>query len=138
MAPLAMMNDGILHHLRVAVGAALDCATWHARTPPSSACSVRHGARLSSGFGAVRNISKVKVYSPRKVTERHLPKSMGRELGIPVEPFDRPESVLRGSDIVATCTDSNKLVVTDPDWIERHALGELQLQGVQLGNRQAV
>jgi ornithine cyclodeaminase/alanine dehydrogenase-like protein (mu-crystallin family) len=44
---------------------------------------------------------------------------MAQELGIPVEPFDRAEPVVRGSDIVATCTDSNKLVVTDPSWIEK-------------------
>ena len=35
------------------------------------------------------------------------------------EPFDDPEPVVRGSDIVTTCTDSNKLVVTDPAWIEK-------------------
>ena len=36
-----------------------------------------------------------------------------------MEPFDDPEPVVRGSDIVTTCTDSNKLVVTDPTWIEK-------------------
>lgn len=40
-------------------------------------------------------------------------------MAIPVEPFDDPEPVVRGSDIVTTCTDSNKLVVTDPTWIEK-------------------
>ena len=44
---------------------------------------------------------------------------MTGELGIPVEPYDNAESVVRGADIVTTCTDSNKLVVTDPSWIEK-------------------
>ena len=42
-------------------------------------------------FCAVRNISKVKVYSPTKNHRDAFAEEMGRELGIPVEPFDRAE-----------------------------------------------
>jgi ornithine cyclodeaminase/alanine dehydrogenase-like protein (mu-crystallin family) len=70
-------------------------------------------------FCAVRKISQVKVYSPTQAHRETFAKEMSRELAIPVEPFDDPEPVVRGSDIVTTCTDSNKLVVTDPTWIEK-------------------
>lgn len=64
-------------------------------------------------------ITKVKVYSPTRAHRESFAEEMTKELGIPVEPFDRAEPVVRGSDIVATCTDSNKLVVTDPNFIEK-------------------
>jgi alanine dehydrogenase len=70
-------------------------------------------------FREVRRISKVKVYSPTKAHRESYAEEMSRELGIPVEPFDRAEPVVRGSDIVATCTDSTGLVITNPSWIEK-------------------
>jgi ornithine cyclodeaminase/alanine dehydrogenase-like protein (mu-crystallin family) len=43
---------------------------------------------------------------------------MSKKLGIEIIPVDKPEEVLRGSDIVATCTDSIEVLVSDPDLIE--------------------
>ncbi len=70
-------------------------------------------------FREIRPISRVKVYSPTKAHREAYVEDMGRELGIPIEPYDRPEPVVRGSDIVATCTDSTGPVVTNPSWIEK-------------------
>jgi ornithine cyclodeaminase/alanine dehydrogenase-like protein (mu-crystallin family) len=119
--PLAIMNDGILHHLRVAAGAALGIK-YLARQDASVVGILGSGGMARAylaAFGEVRRLSKVKVYSPTKTHREAFAKEMSQELGLPVEPYDRPEPVVRGSDIVTTCTDSNGAVVTDPSWIEK-------------------
>ncbi|MDP2603463.1 MAG: ornithine cyclodeaminase family protein [Deltaproteobacteria bacterium] len=119
--PLAMMNDGILHHLRVAAGAALG-VKYLARADASVVGMIGSGGMARAylpAFREVRRISKVKVYSSTKAHRESYAEEMSRELGIPVEPFDRAEPVVRGSDIVATCTDSTGLVITNPSWIEK-------------------
>ncbi|MFQ5851677.1 MAG: ornithine cyclodeaminase family protein [Candidatus Binatia bacterium] len=118
--PLAIMNDGILHHLRVAGGAALGL-NYLAREDASIVGILGSGGMARaylSAFREVRPISKAKVYSPTKAHREAYVEDMGRELGIPTEAYDRPEPVVRGSDIVATCTDCTGPVVTDPSWIE--------------------
>jgi ornithine cyclodeaminase/alanine dehydrogenase-like protein (mu-crystallin family) len=119
--PLAIMNDGILHHLRVAAGAALG-AKYLAREDAQVLGMIGSGGMARAylaAFREVREISRVKVYSPTKAHREAYAEEMSQELGIPVEPFDRAEPVVRGSDIVATCTDSTGLVVTDQSWIEK-------------------
>jgi alanine dehydrogenase len=120
-APLALMNDGILHHLRVAAGAALG-VKYLAREDSSVVGMIGSGGMARaylSAFCAVRPIAKVKVYSPTKSHREAFAREMSGELNIPVEPYDQPERVVRGSDIVATCTDATGLVVTEPAWIEK-------------------
>lgn len=119
--PLAIMNDGILHHLRVAAGAALG-VKYLAREDSSVVGILGSGGMARAYLTAipeVRRISRVKVHSPTKAHREAYAEEMSRELGIPVEPYDRPEAVVRGSDIVVTCTDSTGVVVTDPSWIEK-------------------
>ena len=119
--PLAMMNDGILHHVRVAAGAALG-VRYLAREDASVVGCLGSGGMARAylpAFCAVRKIARVKVYSPTKAHREAFADEMSRELGIPVEPYESAGPVVRGSDIVTTCTDSNQLVVTDPDWIEK-------------------
>ncbi len=118
--PLAIMNDGVLHHLRVAAGAALGLK-YLARQDASVVGILGSGGMARAylpAFLEVCPISRVKVYSPTKAHLEAYVEDMGRELGIPIEPYDRPETVVRGSDIVATCTDSTGPVVTDPSWVE--------------------
>ena len=119
--PLAIINDGALHHLRVAAGAALG-VKYLARADASVVGMLGSGGMARAYlecFREVRPISRVKVYSPTTANREAFSADMSRELGIPVEPYDRAEPVVRGSDIVATCTDSTSLVVTDPSWIEK-------------------
>ena len=92
-APLAMMNDGILHHLRVAAGAALGLR-YLAREDSSVIGMLGSGGMARAylpAFCAVRKITKVKVYSPTKSHREIFAEEMTKELGIPVEPFDRAE-----------------------------------------------
>ncbi len=119
--PLAMMNDGVLHHLRVAAGAALG-VKYLAREGASVVGILGSGGMARaylSAFREVRPISRAKVYSPNKSHRELYAREMGQELGIAVEAQDNPESATRGSDIVATCTDATGAVVTDPTWIEK-------------------
>jgi len=119
--PLAIMNDGILHHLRVAAGAALG-VKYLAREDASVVGILGAGGMARFYLPAicqVRRITGAKVYSPTKANREAYAEEMSRELGIPVEPFDSPEPVVRGSDIVSTCTNSMGPVVTDPSWIEK-------------------
>lgn len=119
--PLAIMNDGVLHHLRVAAGAAL--GVKHLARKDASVLGILGSGGMAraylSAFREVRPIARVKVYSPTKAHREAYAEEMGCALGIPVEPYDHPEPVVRGSDIVATCTDSTSAVVTDPSWIEK-------------------
>jgi alanine dehydrogenase len=119
--PLAIMNDGVLHHLRVAAGAALG-VKYLARQDASVVGMLGSGGMARaylSAFREVRPIAKVKVYSPTKSHREDYAREMSRELNIAVEPYGYPEPVVRGSDIVATCTDSTGLVVTNPSWVEK-------------------
>ena len=118
--PLAMMNDGILHHLRVGAGAAMG-VKYLAREDSEVVGIIGSGAMARHylpAFCQVRNIKRAKVYSPNRANRESYAADMQRELGIPVEVHEQAETVVRGSDIVATCTDSNRPVITDPSWIE--------------------
>ena len=66
----------------------------------------------------MRKLRKVKVYSPTKKNRETYANEMGKKLGIKIIPVENGEDAVRGSDIVATCTDSIQVVVNDPDLIE--------------------
>jgi len=117
--PLAIMNDGILHHLRVAAGAALG-VKYLARQDAKVIGILGSGGMARSYLSAIcaiRGISRVKVYSPTRSNREAFAEEMSEKLGVVVEALDDPESVVRNSDIVATCTDSGTPVVTEKAWI---------------------
>ena len=118
--PLAIINDGMLHHLRVASGAALG-VKYLAREDASVVGLIGSGGMARSYLECiceVRPLTRVKVYSRTKSNRDGFASQMSEKLGIPVDALDSPEQVVRGSDIVATCTDSTEPVITDPLWIE--------------------
>lgn len=119
--PLAIMNDGALHQLRVAAGAALG-VKYLAREDSSTLGIIGSGGMARNylaTFRAVRPIEKVRVYSPTRANREAFAREMSEKHGIPVEPVDRQDAAIRGMDIVAACTDSTSLVVTDPSLIEK-------------------
>jgi alanine dehydrogenase len=119
--PLAIMNDGILHHLRVAAAAALG-AKLLAKDDASIVGILGSGGMARSYlecFCEVRKVSLAKVFSPTKANRESFAEEMSQQLGIPVQSYDSPEPVVRGSDIVSTCTNATKPVVSDPSWIEK-------------------
>ena len=118
--PLAIMNDGALHQLRVAAGAALG-VKYLAREDSSSLGILGSGGMARAYlacFRAVRPIEKVRVYSPTKANREAFANEMSELHGISVEAVDRQEDAVRGMEIVAACTDSTSIVMTDPSLVE--------------------
>jgi alanine dehydrogenase len=106
--PVALLNDGLLQHLRVGA---------------DSAIGVRFGARadarvlglLGSGgmarshveaFLAVRPLERVQVYSPTRRHRERFAAEMRERHGLEVAAVDEPEQAQHGADIVAGCTDA--------------------------------
>ena len=118
--PLAMINDGIIQHMRVGGCAGLG-AKYLSREDSSVVGIFGSGGMARTyllAFNEVRKIREVKVFSPTKKNRAAYAEEMSAKLGIPVRPVDRTEDAVRGSDIVATCTDSIQVVVDDPALIE--------------------
>ena len=118
-APLAMMNDGHLQHMRVG-GAAGIGTKLLARADAADVGMIGSGGMARTfleAIATVRTITRVRVYSRTRANREAYAEAMAAELGIPVEPVDTPQDAIRGADIVATCTDSMGPVL-DPDWIE--------------------
>jgi len=118
--PLAIINDGIIQHMRVGGCAGLG-AKYLSREDSGVIGIFGSGGMARTyllAFNEVRKITKVKVYSPTKKNREDYANEMGARLGIDIVPVERPVEVLRGSDIVATCTDSIQVIVDDPALIE--------------------
>ncbi|MBI2997338.1 MAG: ornithine cyclodeaminase family protein [Deltaproteobacteria bacterium] len=121
--PLAIINDGLLQHLRVGGCAGLG-AKYLARPDASVVGIFGSGGMAGSyleAFNEVRKIRKVKVYSPTRAHREAYAAEMSRKLGLSVEAVDSPEAVVRGSHIVAACTDSTRVVFDEPEWLEEGA-----------------
>jgi alanine dehydrogenase len=121
--PLAIINDGILQHMRVGGCAGLG-AKYMAREDAQIVGMIGSGGMARTyleAFNQVRRIDRVKVYSPTKAHREAYAEEMSEKLGIPIEPMDSAEAVVRGSDIVSACTDSLHPVVEDLSWVDRGA-----------------
>lgn len=111
--PLALINDGVLQHMRVGGDGGL---------------GVRHMARkdaqvvgmLGSGgmadthmlsFTEARNIRRLQVYSPTPANREAFAARMAERHGIEVKVCTRPEEVYEGAHIVAALTDATKPVL---------------------------
>ncbi len=117
--PLAMINDGVIQHMRVGGGAGLG-AKYLAREDAHVVGMIGSGGMARTylqAFASVRDIRKVRVYSPTKAHREEYAAEMAAKLGIEVEPVSSAEDAVRGADIVSTCTDSN-LAVIDAAWLE--------------------
>lgn len=118
--PLAIINDGIIQHMRVGGCAGLG-AKYLSREDSNIVGILGSGGMARTyllAFNEVRRIRQVKVYSPTKKNRDAYAAEMSQKLGVEVLPQDRVDDVVRGSDIVATCTDSIQVVVHDPASIE--------------------
>jgi len=118
--PLAIINDGIIQHMRV--GGCAGLGVKYLSREDSGVIGIFGSGGMARtyllAFNEVRKITKVKVYSPTKKNREDYANEMATRLGIEIVPVERPEEVLRGSDIVATCTDSIQVIVDDPALIE--------------------
>jgi alanine dehydrogenase len=106
--PLAIINDGVIQHMRVGAGAGLG-AKYLSRPDSRVVGMIGSGGMARTylqAFRAVRPIEVVRVYSPSKENREAYAREMSSTLGISVEPVDSAEGAVAGADIVATCTDA--------------------------------
>jgi ornithine cyclodeaminase/alanine dehydrogenase-like protein (mu-crystallin family) len=65
----------------------------------------------------VRQLSKIKVYSPTKANRERFAKEMSKETGVDIVPVSSAEEAVRGSDIVSAATNTVDPVV-EGKWLE--------------------
>jgi len=118
--PLAIINDGIIQHMRVGACAGL-AARYLARDDAAVVGILGSGGMAETylrAFAEVRKLREVKVYSPTEANREAYARKMSEMLGVPVTARKGVEEVVRGSHMVATCTDSVRVVVENPAWVE--------------------
>ena len=117
--PLAMINDGVLQHMRVGGGAGIGVKHL-ARRDAHKVGMLGSGGMARTFLAAyceVRDIRHVKVFSPTKANREAFATEMSAKLGIEIEPVATAREAVRGVDILSTNTDS--MVPTfEPEWLE--------------------
>jgi alanine dehydrogenase len=110
-----------------------DCSINEGRTGAAGGIGAKHLARANAGrvaivgsaihaqaqlraLAAVRNLTRVDVYSPREVNRSAFAKRMSTELGIDVRPVADPREAIESADIVLAATNSNQPVF-DGAWL---------------------
>ena len=118
-APVAMINDGFLQHLRVGGGAGLG-VKYLSRQDSETVGMIGSGGMARTyleAFLQVRDIKKVKVYSPNAEHVRTYAAEMEAAHGLDVEPVSSPAEAVRDVDIVSCCTSTNEPVFFN-DWLQ--------------------
>jgi len=118
-APLALLNDGHLQHIRVGADSAIGVKHM-ARTDARVVGMLGSGGMARShaeAFAQVRPITRIQVYSPTPEHRRAYAQEMQETLGIETIPVDTPQAACAGADIVAGCTDAKEPVLYG-DWLE--------------------
>jgi alanine dehydrogenase len=115
---LAIMPDGIVQQLRVGASSALAAAAM-ARPEAHSLGLIGAGAQAQAqllGLAHVRDLSSVRVYSPRPERRGAFAAEMQERLGISVEAVDSARAAVEGADLVATATNAATPVL-DAEWL---------------------
>jgi ornithine cyclodeaminase/alanine dehydrogenase-like protein (mu-crystallin family) len=117
--PVAMINDGILQHIRVGGGAGLG-VKYLSRKDSHVVGMIGSGGMARTyldAFCQVRDIRKVKVFSPNGEHARAYAREMEERHNVEVEPVASPREAIKGVDIVSCCTSTNEAVFFN-DWLE--------------------
>jgi alanine dehydrogenase len=117
--PAAMIKDGFLQHLRVGGGAGLG-VKYLSRQDSHSVGMIGSGGMARTyldAFCQVRQITKVKVWSPNGDNVRKYAREMAARHRIDVEPAESAREAVRGVDIVSCCTSTNEPVFFN-EWLE--------------------
>ena len=117
--PLAIVNDGVIQHLRVA-GTAAVAAKYLAREDARTLAIIGSGGMAHShaeAMMAVRPIQRIRVYSTTPANRERFALEMTAKLGIPVEAVASAAAAVAGADIIAFCTDSAKPIFQDDSWM---------------------
>ncbi len=111
--PLAILNDGFIQHMRVG-GTAGVAARYMARKEASVVGIIGSGGMAEThleAYAVVRQLSRVKIFSPNREHRESYAKRMSRKLDVEVVPLDNLADVVRGSDVVASCTDAHEPIL---------------------------
>lgn len=107
-APLAIVQDGYLQHMRVGGAAGIGTDAL-ARTDATTLGVLGSGGMAwtyAAAIAEVRPLSAVRVYSPTPAHREAFAARVRAELGVSAVAVGRPEEAVRGMAIVATATDS--------------------------------
>jgi alanine dehydrogenase len=117
--PLALINDGVLQHMRVGGGAGIGVKHL-ARENASSVGMLGSGGMARTFLEAIcvaRAIKRCKVFSPTKAHRESYAREMSDKLHIEVISVDSAREAVRGADILSTATDSMNATF-EADWLE--------------------
>jgi ornithine cyclodeaminase/alanine dehydrogenase-like protein (mu-crystallin family) len=118
--PLAIINDGILQHMRVGADSGIGIK-YMAREDCKVVGMLGSGGMARThieAFKIVRpGIERLQVFSPTPANREAFGREVREKHGIEVAVCDNPRDVYKGADIVAAVTDSAVPVLTS-DWIE--------------------
>ncbi|MBI4200340.1 MAG: ornithine cyclodeaminase family protein [Chloroflexi bacterium] len=124
-APLAIMNEGHIQHMRVAAAGGLS-AKYMARQGASTLGLFGTGGMAVAHAWAIataRPLKRIQVFSPNPEHRRAFARQVGQDLGIQVVAVDEPSQAAEGADILAACTSARVPVVLG-QWLKpgMHAL----------------
>jgi|SRR5581483_673988 len=117
--PVALINDGVLQHMRVAADSAIGTDVMARRGPVklgmvgSGGMARAHVASLKE----VREIASIRVYSPTPAHREGFAREMTRLHGIACTAVATPEEACADADILAACTDS-AVPVLRGEWLQ--------------------
>jgi alanine dehydrogenase len=117
--PLAIINDGVLQHMRVGAGAGIG-AKHLAKKAASSVGMLGSGGMARTfleAFCVARPIKTCKVFSPTRENREAFAQEMSRKLGIEVTAVDSAREAVAGVDILSTATDS-MTPTFEAEWLE--------------------
>src|SRR5262245_60441922 len=117
--PVAMINDGILQHMRVGGGAGLG-AKYLSRSDAKIVGMIGSGGMARTYLDAlccVRGIKTVKAYSPNRANLARYAREVSALHGVDVIEARSAKEAVEGTDIVSICTSSNEPVFLNA-WLE--------------------
>ena len=117
--PLAILNDGVLQHMRVGADSAIG-TKFAAREDARVLGMLGSGGMARSHLESlltVRPLERVQVYSPTRANREAYAGEMRERHGIDVVAVDEAREAFRGADIVSGCTDAAADVIVG-DWLE--------------------
>jgi len=117
-APLAIINDGYLQHLRVAADSAIG-ADLMSREDSRALGMLGSGGMAESHVESlleVRDIERIRVYSPTRAHRERFAAEMAKRHAVECVACDEPRAAYEGADILAACTDSTVPVIRG-EWL---------------------
>ena len=117
--PLALINDGVLQHMRVGADSAIGTRLM-ARPDAKTLAMIGSGGMARSHLDSLLtflSLESARVYSPTSAHREAYAQEMRDRYGIDVVAVEEPSLACRGADIVCGCTDAVVEVIRG-DWLE--------------------